>query len=151
MLASPSPRVRGEVEVAERPRVRGPLRDSERSVGATALQLRPEATARRRGPLVTCESLRGLRYPVRWRARDRRPRGTSSPWMSLGLCPPFHRTRTVAWAACEARLRKEGIRWTPSQSASTLPRIGWIFAFARAAKVLSLIAVAPGSRLWLNG
>ena len=25
---------------------------------------------------------------------------------------PFHRTRTVAWAVYEARLCKDGIRWT---------------------------------------
>jgi hypothetical protein len=43
-------------------------------------------------------------------AGDRKPSGTPSPWMSLSLRLPFHRTRTVAWAALsEARLRKHGI------------------------------------------
>jgi Chaperonin 10 Kd subunit len=35
-----------------------------------------------------------------------------SPWESSGLPPPFHRTRTVAWAASEARLGKDGTGWT---------------------------------------
>ena len=38
--------------------------------------------------------------------------------MSEGPRPSFHRTRTVAWAACEARLDKDGTGWTPSSSAS---------------------------------
>ena len=54
-----------------------------------------------------------LGLAVRWQAEDRPTSGTPSPWESEGLRLPFHRTRTVAWAACEARLRKDGIRWTP--------------------------------------
>jgi len=42
-------------------------------------------------------------------------RDTTIPRVTKGrLRQPFHRTRTVAWAASEARLRKEGIGWTPT-------------------------------------
>jgi DNA-binding transcriptional LysR family regulator len=66
----------------------------------------------------------------RWRRGARYHLGRASPFVSVGSPPPFHRTRTVAWAACEARLRKDGTGWTPSLpkpppawwSASTSPR-----------------------------
>src|SRR5208283_2756197 len=66
----------------------------------------------------------------RWRTRDRDPSGTPSPWVSQGLRPPFHRTRTVAWAARRARLRKDGIGWTQSLLESTSPRTSWTWRFA---------------------
>jgi hypothetical protein len=40
-------------------------------------------------------------------------------------------TRTVAWDASEARLRKDGTRWTPSLSESTYRRTGWTSRCAR--------------------
>jgi len=63
---------------------------------------------------------------ARWRTKDRDPSGTPSPWRSKGLRPPFHRTRTVAWAAWRAHLRKDGIGWTGSLSESTSPRTSWM-------------------------
>ena len=72
--------------------------------------------------------------------KDRCFPGTPSPWGSLGLRPSLHRTRTVAWAASEARLRKDGTGWTPSLSASTYRRIGWTWRCVR-----------PGRRSPSNG
>ncbi len=56
--------------------------------------------------------------------RDAKPGG------SLGLRPSVHQTRSVAWAASEARLRKDGTGWPPSLSASTYRRIGWTWRCA---------------------
>src|ERR1700745_1952758 len=55
---------------------------------------------------------RGLLLVVRWQARDRKIPGPRTPQGSACHRLPFHRTRTVAWAGYEARLRKDGIRWT---------------------------------------
>src|SRR5882757_4282548 len=52
--------------------------------------------------LVSQESLHLVKYPERWRAGDRLIQGPPSPFLSAGPRPSFHRTRTVAWAACEA-------------------------------------------------
>ena len=49
-----------------------------------------------------------------------------------------HRTRTVAWAASEARLRKDGTGWTPSLSASTYRRIGWTWRASEAGETFAV-------------
>ena len=43
---------------------------------------------------------------LRTKAAPLSPILAASPWVSQGRRPPFHRTRTVAWAARRARLRK---------------------------------------------
>src|SRR5207248_2447332 len=48
---------------------------------------------------------------------------------------PFHRTRTVAWAAVEARLRKDGIGWMRWWWASMYRRIGSTWRCVRPARV----------------
>src|SRR3954449_8741963 len=75
--------------------------------------------------LVSHESPNRLAWPVRRRTGDRLILGFRSPFLSTGLRPPFHRTRTVAWAAKRARLRKEGLRWRRSTLAWMCRRIGW--------------------------
>src|SRR5262249_52294218 len=76
--------------------------------------------------LVSHESPNRLDWPVRWRTGDGVILGPKSPFLSAGLRPPFHRTRTVAGAATRARLRKEGGRWIRSMLGSKYRRTGWM-------------------------
>src|SRR6185437_403016 len=50
-------------------------------------------------PLVTRRVPDRLSWPVRWQVEDRDPSGPLKPVGSMALRLPFHRTRTVAWAA----------------------------------------------------
>src|SRR5947209_10743224 len=74
--------------------------------------------------LVTCRPAGLILVTARWQARGRKIYGLESPQGSA--CPrlPFHRTRTVAWAAVEARLRKDGIGWMRWWWALMCQRIG---------------------------
>ncbi len=84
--------------------------------------------------LVTLIGPHRVRCGLWWRAGSRSPRGTPSPWVSEGSRLPFHRTRTVAWAVCEARLHEDGTTWTPSSLGSTFPRTISISTYGRAAR-----------------
>jgi hypothetical protein len=79
--------------------------------------------------------------------------GRCSPWLSLCLRPPFHRTRTVAWAASEARLRKDGSPWKPPLLlVSTSPRIAWMWrSIPVTSRASRSRAMPPGSMPWPRG
>jgi hypothetical protein len=98
--------------------------------------------------LVTCLRPLAIEGRSRWRTKDRGHLGTTSPWRSEGLRPPFHRTRTVAWAARRARLRKDGIGWTLSESTS--PGTSWTWGFELGAlnrrQIAALAGLAPWTR-----
>src|SRR5690606_9010052 len=98
------------------------------------------STMLRMVPLVTYLPPHLLLLPMRWREGDRVPTGTPSPRGSRGPRPPFHRPRTVAWAAKdEARFDKDGRGWICVSLASTFRRTGSTCMSCRRARVF----VAP--------
>src|SRR5207248_586223 len=101
--------------------------------------------------LVTCRPAGLILVTARWQARGRKIYGLQSPQGSA--CPrlPFHRTRTVAWAAVEARLRKDGIGWMRWWWALMCQRIGSTWRCVRPARASSSNAPLPGSRILSPG
>jgi hypothetical protein len=89
--------------------------------------------------LVTCRLPNRAYCSARQRTESRLILGHRSPRLSVAFRPPLHRTRTVAWAAeariLQARLRKEGTRWSLFLSASTFRRIGSTSASGRATRL----------------
>src|SRR6266550_3296134 len=85
----------------------------------------------------------------RRRTEDDRDQGRTRPLGSLCLRPHlFHATRTVAWAAERARMRKDGYRWKASLSASMSPKTNWTSQFFLPKRFFLSLAIAKDWITW---